>query len=512
MLAREIRSVVETSSLPSFRYKNGDTIVDCGEFVEAGATHYTYTAVPLSIIRSGAVVILEDGKAIKHLYEGDFFGLFETAYALHFAKKKRMGRWTLKADGETEITPLPKTVFARHQHLQNDILIETIQNNAPKPMTRLALLDTFAAVHNIQPMENAVLVFHSHILESTVDLLKHLAFMFGYHNTFVLEKPYSTIDSAFQKVVQMGVHTYAVKLDENMPYEFSLKRSGDFLWDAVTQHVRKNNIDTIIVLSDGADVLLGIPWDKLGTIRVVGVEQTQRGLNRILDLGARIPAVINVAESQAKKQYESPFIARAVCEKIKIIGLLDTHGTFGVIGAGAIGNLVAKHLREAHKHVLQYDKNTIAKTAWNCRSLEEIVSKSDVIVGTTGTDALRGLFIENLRGTKTLLSAGSSNVEFAYVFDLAKRYANRFEDITLPVNEHLQFQVLNGGYPINFDREKEWELSEDIQLTRTLLLAGIVQAIETKRPERGAIIQLRPDWEDEVLSLWQRMKKKKETV
>jgi 2-polyprenyl-3-methyl-5-hydroxy-6-metoxy-1,4-benzoquinol methylase len=36
--------------------------------------------------------------------------------------------------------------------------------------------------------------------------------------------------------------------------------------------------------------------------------------------------------------------------------------------------------------------------------------------------------------------------------------------------------VLNGGFPVNFDREREWERFEEIMLTRKLILEGLFQA------------------------------------
>ena len=239
---------------------------------------------------------------------------------------------------------------------------------------------------------------------------------------------------------------------------------------------------------------------QTGGIEVVGVEQTQRGLDRISDLGQKVPFVVNVATSDAKKRYESPYIARAVCAKIANRGLLNSCHTFGILGKGAIGLSITTLLREADEKYVHYDKDD-AK-AGSAKSIEELIDTCDVIIGTTGTDSLRGLFTDKLRGTKTVISASSSNIEFAYLFDLAKRYPTSFEDVDLAIRDDLHFIVLNGGYPINFDRVKEWERLEDIQLTRTLLYAGMIQALDMKRPHAGTICDLNHVWQQKIIDLW----------
>ena len=49
------------------------------------------------------------------------------------------------------------------------------------------------------------------------------------------------------------------------------------------------------------------------------------------------------------------------------------------------------------------------------------------------------------------------------------------------------FVVLNGGFPINFDREREWEDESEISLTRALVLLGVVQALclPARRPTKA---------------------------
>ena len=255
-----VNDIVDKSEPISVHFDDGAVLVRNGEFVTQGED-CRYASVPLTLIRNGAITILENGKAIKHLRSGECFGLFETAYALRFGKSARIGRWSLRADGPTDVVTLSRSQV---EPLAQEILARAVASHVPKPLSRLPVLDEFAHILGHQPVDDVVLIYHSHLLESSYDLLKHAGSVFGYHNVFVLEKPYSTIDSVFRKISQTGIRAYTIKVEENVPYEFSVKRSVDFVWDAAAQHARRHAARSIVVLSDGGDFLLQTPWDKLG--------------------------------------------------------------------------------------------------------------------------------------------------------------------------------------------------------------------------------------------------------
>lgn len=500
-LERKLARAVQRLSSPEiFRFRNGETIVDQGRFV-ADSRVPSYAAVPLCVITRGAISIIENGKAVKHLHTGESFGLFETAYALRFGKNERVGRWSLVADGSTDVVPLD---FSHVKPFADDITSAAIESHVPKPLTRLPVLDAFAASHGPRHTDDTVLIYHSHLLDSTYDLLKHLGSVFGYQNIFVLEKPYSTIDGVFMKIARTGIRAYTMPVEKNVPYESSVRKSVDFVWSAAIHHAQQNGVKKIIALSDGGDLLAHTPWSSLNGLTVVGVEQTQRGLERIRGLH-QVPVIINVAGSIAKKKHETPYIARAVCEKLASLDLLGKGYAFGILGGGAVGAALCSYLKKKHERFLRYDKD--ASRSGNTKSLEHLVESSDIIIGATGTDALRGLYIERLRKTKiAIVSAGSSNIEFAFLFDLVKQHANAFDDVILPVSKNLRFKILNGGYPINFDRTKEWESLEDIQLTRTLLYAGILQAMDIGDAAPGTLHELKNEWQDEIIKLWKKKK------
>ncbi len=486
------------------RVLKGSVIVENGVFNEKIAypskKDFLYCSVPLSYIRTGKIVITENGRAIKYLNAGDFFGLYETAYFLQYKEKKVFGRWTLIADTDIEMIVFDKQRVCKLPTHVHRALIETSQKSRqPQPLTQLSELDDFVHRTQLQTLSNHVIVFHSHLLKSNFALIKHFAAIVGYNNVFVLEKPYSTVDDVFRSVAQLGVYIFPVKIDGNMPYDFSINRTTSYVWQKIVSHVVKNNITHISVISDGAEMLLSVPWEDLGTVSVTAVEQTQNGVDRLLHSGKKIPPTVSIGTAMLKKQYESPFIVDALVRRIKARNLWKQGLRFGVIGRGSLGTLFCAFLHKANIEYFVYDNADKLNT--NVNSLEELVRNADVIVGTTGQDALRGLYVEEIIGEKTFVSFSSANREFQYLFDLAKVYPNTFDDVTLQVTSTFTAHILNGGYPINFDRFKERESQNDIVLTRMLLFAGFVQSLAYKNSSEG-IIDFSEGYTSEILSLW----------
>ena len=488
-------------------FSPGTTIVNRGSFTGLVHKDIENASVPLCIIKSGRVSVIQNGKAIKYLGPGDTLGTFETAYYLKFGVAKQIGRWTLKADDEVTVEILLDTFWKNaHESVWQGVIDAATSNHEVKPISRLPLLDQFANKFAIPMRDDCAVIFHSHLLESNYDLIKHIGHLVGGHNVFILEKPYSTVPGTFRKIVQTGANTNFVDVEEKMPYGFSVKRSIEYTWHEVVRHVKQHNIKKIVVVSDGVNTLLSIPWDDLHNVEITAVEQTQSGIERTRMLGGMVPPIVNVAESDAKKKEEAVFIGISTVDKIAQLQLLDRKKKFGVIGYGSIGNASVKRLIDLGEDVTVYETNQhVPGKITTVNSLEELVQQTDIIIGTTGTDVLRGTYIERLQGHKTFISASSGNIEFSYLFDLIKHYPTTFEDITQYINDHLKITIMNGGYPINFDRVREWESKEDIALTRTLMYAGFIQAL-TETHERGRLLSLRSDFEKDIVENWRAQK------
>lgn len=251
--------------------------------------------------------------------------------------------------------------------------------------------------------------------------------------------------------------------------------------------------DSFIMLDEGGLIHSALP-KRLAT-HAAGVEQTSFGYRSQW----KYPSVL-VCRSAAKLFFESQIIARGILRKLDSLGILKTNTRIGVIGLGALGSeLVRAFINRgfftlgAEVSVIPLDLRTIVVP------LTELICQCDLILGCTGTDALANFDLSACIGDHLFISCSSSDVEFR---SLIKRGAGNgpYEQISGQI-AHLRFTVLNGGYPINFDRQREWELFEEILLTRRLILAGIHQAKSLLgQPPRG--VMLNPTTQMQIVDEW----------
>ncbi len=494
-------------------FEKNEEIVKFGELKTSVLAQKSlhYAKVPLGIIISGEVIVIEDGKSVKRLSKGDFVGAFETAFFLSKGRYRKIGTWSLVSDKKTRIVFFPSGFWqelssADFQHY----LIELARTDSvPKPITNLALLDSVANQLTENLLENTIIITHTHLLPTNLALFRHLAHLVGYNNLFILEKPYSSVPTTVNQLIQMGAEVIPVVLNEQTPYQFSLRQGLDVLWNKVL-NPHKKDFQKIILLDDGGELILSIPWEKLHGVKIAAVEQTQRGIDQLARTYLTIPPTINVAETSIKKQVESTFIALGVTNKIKSLGLLDYQPTIGIIGNGSIGSALNKELAKLNLKIINYDiTHHLEKTADKERvtSIDTILNKSDLVIGCSGTDCLKGVALDRIFGKKILLSASSADIEFFSILNLASFPTKAFADIIFNPHQKLELRVLNAGFPINFDRAVEWEADEDIQVTRSLLYAATIQAdADLEKTNQTKLINLRSDWQEKILSGWLELK------
>lgn len=514
-----IRSAV--GGLYAAIFESEETIVAMGRITTDIALHFqnlAYAEVPLGIITEGKVVIFENGKATRHLTPGDFIGLFETSYFLHFKSKKRLGNWTLIADGDTKIIFFGKESFnqarAGSKKSFEHYLVELAKKDqVPKPLTELSLLDHFTHSVSLPLMDDILVIVHTHLLPSSYPLFRHLASVVNSQNLFMLDKPYSTVPRVADKVVEMGAELVRVTMKKGLAYEFSVQDSVRVLWDKVLLRLKKAAISKIIIIDDGADVIATVPWSDLPGIAVVGVEQTTRGIVRLKEGYGNFPSVINVAGSALKKEIESCFIAEAVTKEVRTLLHRIGKKKIGVVGTGNLGQRVIEQLANTKHTVTYYDFSKFNRMGSSregaITSVSEIIEKNDVILGTTGKDFMKGVVLDKAKGKKYFASASSADVEFYTILNRAGFPSDRFESIILEPHPGLILEIVNAGYPINFNRKEEIESAIDMQLTRTLLYAGFVEALEVAKKEKTAtIFKLDTQFQRDILNAWITIKSK----
>jgi len=502
----------------SAHYTKGETIVDVGKMsghIQKN-TQLDYSYVPLGFIVSGEVIVIKGGKATKRLTEGDFIGLFETSDWILTGKKREIGEWTLVANADVQI------IFFSAEALKNNsqqiqefkkYVIELARtDHVPQPLTQLPLLDWVAEHTTKSRLHEYAIIAHTHVLPNNVPFFRHLSYLVGFGQIYVLEKPYSTVPSAYNELVQSGIEIVNVKMEPSMPYEYAARKSVDMLWSKVIEDQKKIGFRKLLIVDDGGDLWLSIPWQTLEGVSIAGVEQTQRGMTRIQDSHLRIPPVVSVASSGIKKLVESLFIGESVVDKIQELKLITKEKNIGILGMGSIGTAVVKYLQKMGNTPYFYDPLFHANPSdspFAKPSIDSLINESDIIIGTTGTDSLKGIAFERISGHKIFVSASSADVEFASLLKFALPTANPFKTRSIQVHENFTVEMLNGGYPINFDREKNATPSEDIVLTRALMYIGAMQAFELIEGgvEEGNIYDLDPLSQKKLLEKWIEYKK-----
>ena len=312
----------------------------------------------------------------------------------------------------------------------------------------------------------------------------------------------------------MGIELIPVLINNGAPYDFAVKRSVDILWDNVINTQKARRIKRILILDDGGDLYLSIPWHRLESVEICGVEQTQRGINRLQNM-PKLPMIVNIAGSRLKKNVESIFIGHSIVDKLKSLTLLDNLPRVGIIGTGSIGRAIANSLNTLGIEIITYDINSRLQSirgASSVTSIDAVINKVDLVIGCTGENFLRGVDLERIEGKKILISATSADIEFFFLLNMISFNNHNFSDIVISPHPRLELNLLNGGYPINFDRHTAWVRAEDIQITRSLLYVGLWQVLQDQEQKASRIVDLNADIQNEIIQKWRSLKRESDTL
>lgn len=332
-------------------------------------------------------------------------------------------------------------------------------------------------------LENVTFICVQHLVFTTVALIQSLIILGAKpKNIHIMGKFYSTCSEVKKQLIQMGVAYHASSCPRQLGcfkdhFNYDLKN----MWDKIS-----NNIETphIIVLDDGGQCIINIPKFLSNNHTIYTVEQTSSGIAQINNSNISFN-LINIAYSCAKQFIESPMIAKVVITKLKQVLPLNTNNlVYGIVGLGVIGSSIIQELLSTGQTIIVYDKEIekgyLIDGIKVTNNIQLLFQKADYILGCTGTDITISLDLHELYGTKYLISCSSQDVEFNSLLkvihkNLVYKSLNVLEDIKYPIKGGF-IKILKGGYPINFDNSGESVTAENIQLTRGLLLGGIIQA------------------------------------
>ncbi len=351
----------------------------------------------------------------------------------------------------------------------------------------LPLVDLIAAELplKVDAPERVAVVCHQHLLPSNLALFcKLIEFGISPENIFVLGKPYSAVNQTIDEIRRIGVVVQPITCSFSLGhYDAAVTSDCRQLWTAVLQRHANDAFSRIIVLDDGGYLRSNLPRSL--DIPIITIEQTASGVRKSPE--SPIPAIV-VAHSAAKRHFESPFIAQALLRKLKTLPCWRNSSRIGMLGLGFLGRYVAKLLKSERLSVIGYDPSwagdKVANPVARYKSVAQVVLNSDLLLGCSGTDVITlDTDLTHSQGKKILISCSSGDIEFNRLLRHLSNTStsdtkNPFSDLRGTLNDgRLEIEIINGGFPVNFDRNVEWETTDEIQLTRALLYAALVQAL-----------------------------------
>ena len=406
------------------------------------------------------------------------------------------------------------------EELRNFLLLNYWSFKAPGLLTEL--VRGYESVPS-SPLAAAQVLACRHLLGSTVAELAAIRSAFpNLRFVEVLGKPYSANRAAVLELERRGfsVDRTSCVLPQWDPSSFggfatTHKLTVRAAVDRLIANT-ENETEPLLVIDDGGALI-----DAVGQAvcaqrlrrPVVAVEQTTHGMfaarpvlrqDMVRQHGF---AVINVAESFGKLMHESPIIAKSVVnetwEWLRFHSSAFPHRVenlrFGVVGYGTVGSYVVAQLRGLSLNVQVYDRSRHKASVAGAngipiaRSISEFLETSDVIIGASGGTSIDSNAAEELRDGTILISASSGDKEFSglrgWPMDVTPLLPSRsrpdsFDEVhglrTARSHDGRVVYIVNGGFPVNFDGSIDPIRPDLIQLTRTLVVAAVIQAGDTK--------------------------------
>lgn len=329
-------------------------------------------------------------------------------------------------------------------------------------------------------LSNILLVGVQHLNETTGSVIEKIVSQgFKPENILLLGKSYSTNFKSLEKLKILGCSASSTEYSRE-PGKFNILNQEHIhlLWDLALETILKNEIHKVLILDDGGRLISSIP-DSLKKMDLICIEQTTKGIRNKLVYQSKFP-VISVAESFTKINFESNVIAAAVIQKLE--HLLSTKLSIGIIGLGNIGRALHRNLKYLGYNVRVSDLKIESE------SIEQIIRNNDLVLGCTGSPL--ELSEEWFLNKKTILaSCSSEDIEFQdfFKYNVSYNCINRVSSAPdfLFKSLNSEILILNSGFPINFDNNKEIENQCDIQMTRGLIYSAIQQAISDDSLKSG---------------------------
>ncbi len=364
-------------------------------------------------------------------------------------------------------------------------------------------------------LSRIAIVCVQHILNTTSHLFHGLLDIgFKQQNLFISGKQYSTCPQVAQNLLsskfRINPSSHLTQLGH---YQEAFKSDIEKMWQQVKYQHALLPFEAIIILDDGGrcyEEFLNHP--TLLSIPSVAIEQTTAGINLLEQLQTHFP-VIDVACSAIKTFVEPEFLLDdLIMHLANKVDLNNFKQTFGIIGLGKMGKALASKLAMQGYKINTFDLRTnhqLDHPHQIVRSIEELMIKSDIIIGCTGRDTK--ISLDNIKAIDknlTFISCSSEDNEFQQLLkeiNKIKQVADPLRDIHFNFSSAKTLSILRGGFPINFDNNDETIAPNEIQLTRGLLFSAVIQALfvlQSRQYDCYQRLKLCPHLQKHVMAIW----------
>lgn len=342
----------------------------------------------------------------------------------------------------------------------------------------LQLLERAADYYNSVDLSTTIIVCIQHLYCTTYCMFQEL-FKKGLHpsNLLVLGKCYSTDPEVYEQLKKDGVNVSVASMDfdSHQDYDMTMEDATKQLIRDAFSRISSYRYQKIIILDDGGTLINLVSNMHLENLDIIGVEQTSAGYNRIKMSGITFP-VINVARSWIKAKHESPIIVSLALRKLKekIYFMSPKPTDILIMGYGILGKEIKKQL--SNSFLVSYFDLDINKSMFSLSQLKDELCNFDLIIGTTGETSISKSLFPYLKKPVTLASVSSSDREFDSVKLRRKKPKtnNCHQDLFID-----RIQLLNCGFPINFDSNFKSIDSDEFQLTRAIIFGAVCQGAIT---------------------------------
>lgn len=366
--------------------------------------------------------------------------------------------------------------------------------------------------------KTAVFYVH-HPLKTSINVIDALIHLGAKpEHLFILGKRYSECESVVSALVQKGVHYQPCSMQTGVgQYSYSFIRDINWLWATVVERLDAQ-VEQILIMDHGGHAITYLPLVLLEHYKIIGIEKTTAGFINSQKQGLPPIPVIDVANSAAKRFLESPLIADAVVNKI--VSYLPENindFVFGVVGLGAIGKAVVNRLHQLGCRLVVHDidssQQQVIDNKQNCIftcDMSALIASADYLFGCSGRDISEGQLEHFKLATrnKTLISCSSEDKEYLSLLQMINQQSptlfDPMDNIEFKTEFGASINLIRGGFPVNFDQSGESVPANDIQLTRSLVLAAVLQAsdyLNDATKERG-VYALDATYQRFVINEW----------